>query len=87
MKPLADSKVVPAVELELAKTDYEVSVVQYEHALHTLKYAQLLVDLAQTEFDEALAKNKAAPNSVSEFELKKLKIKVELAKVKASELE
>jgi hypothetical protein len=87
LKPLADSKVVPAVELELAKTDYEVSVVQYEHALHTLKYAQLFVDLAQTEYDEALAKNKAAPNSVSEFELKKLKIKVELAKVKASELE
>jgi multidrug resistance efflux pump len=87
MKQLADKKVVPAADLEMSKTDYEVCVAQYEHALRTLKYAQLLVDLAQTEYDEGIAKNKAAPNSVSEFELKKLKIKVELAKVKASEIE
>jgi beta-lactamase regulating signal transducer with metallopeptidase domain len=87
MKVLADKKVVPTADLETSKTEYEICVAQYEHALRTLKYAQLLVELAQTEYDEALAKNKAAPNSVSEFELKKLKIKVELAKVKASEVE
>ena len=60
MKPLADKKVVSAAELEMAKTDYEVCVAQYEHALRTLKYAQLLVELAQTEYDEAVAKQKAA---------------------------
>jgi hypothetical protein len=87
MKQLVDNKAASAAELEMAQTDYEVSFAQYEHAQRTLKYAQLLIDLAQTEYDEAIAKNKAAPNSVSEFELKKLKIKVELAKVKASELE
>jgi multidrug resistance efflux pump len=87
IKRLAEIKVVPAEELEAAKTDYDVSIAQYEHAQRTLKYAQLLVDLAQTEYDEAIATNKAAPNSASEFELKKLKIKVELAKVKVNELE
>jgi hypothetical protein len=43
--------------------------------------------LADTDYQEALAKNKSAPNSVSDFELKKLKLKVDLAKVKASEVE
>jgi beta-lactamase regulating signal transducer with metallopeptidase domain len=87
MKLLADKKVVPAADLEMAKTDYEVCVAQYEHTFRTLKYAQLLVSLAETDYEEALAKNKAAPHSVSEFELKKLQIKVDLAKVKASEIE
>jgi beta-lactamase regulating signal transducer with metallopeptidase domain len=87
MKQLVDNRAASAADLEMAKTDYEVCVAQLEHALRTLKYAQLLIDLAQTEYDEAAAKQKAAPNSVSDFELKKLRIKVELAKVKASELE
>ncbi len=87
MKLLADTKIVPAADLELAKADYDVSIAQLQHAQRTLKYARLLVDLAQTEYDEAIAKNKATPNSVSDFELKKLKIKVEIAQVKASEVE
>ena len=67
--------------------EYDLGVAQYEHALRTLKYAQLLVELAETEYQEAIEKNKAAPNTYSEFELRKLKIKVELAKVKMSEVE
>jgi hypothetical protein len=80
-------KVVPAEEVEAAKTDYDVSVAQYEHALRTLKFAKLEVELAETELQEAASRPRTTGNSAEDFELKKLKIKVEMAKVKASEVE
>ena len=46
-----------------------------------------LFDLAQTELQEAASRPRTTGNSTDDFELKKLKIKLEMAKVKASELE
>ena len=87
IKKLAVMKVVPAEDVEAAKTDYDVSVAQYEHALRTLKFVQLEVQLAETELQEAASRPRTTGNSTDDFELKKLKIKLEMAKVKASEVE
>jgi multidrug resistance efflux pump len=87
IKKLAEMKVVPTEDVEAAKTDYDVSTAQYEHALRTLKFAQLEVQLAETELQEAASRPRTTGNSTDDFELKKLKIKLEMAKVKASEVE
>ncbi len=87
MKSLADQRVVPAAELESAKADYEVSVAQLQRAQRILRYSQLEVELAETELQEATAGPRTTASGPDDFELKKLKIKLEMAKVKTSALE
>jgi multidrug resistance efflux pump len=88
MKTLADKHVVPAADLEMAKLEYDVQAAHYEHALRTLKYAQLEVQLAETELQEAASRPRTTGGSTDDgFEVKKLKIKLEMAKLKASDLE
>jgi hypothetical protein len=86
MKALGKERFVSASELLQAKNDYEVSVARYEQAQRALKYNQLLVELAEVELQQAAEANKATTGAVSELELRKLKIKIDLAKAKLSEL-
>ena len=87
MKALSASHAVTAEELEQAKKDYDLSIAQRDHALRNLKYAQLGVDYAETEYQEAVAKHTADPKSISEYELRKLRLKVDMARLKVSECE
>jgi exonuclease VII small subunit len=85
IKKLAEIKVVSVEELEAAKADYDVSVAHYERAQRNLKYAQLELELAETELQEAAATPRTTGGAVDPgFDLKKLRIKVEMAKVKVS---
>jgi beta-lactamase regulating signal transducer with metallopeptidase domain/protein involved in polysaccharide export with SLBB domain len=87
VQSLAQKNLVSVDELEKAKNDYEAHVARLEQAKRALKYNELLVELAETEYQEALEKNLTSPNAVSKFEIRKLQLKVELAKAKLSELE
>jgi hypothetical protein len=86
LQSLASQKVVSAAKLERAKNEYEVNRARLEQASRALKYNQLLVELAEIEYQEAVEKNKAGAGSVSELEVRKLRIKVDLAKAKLAEL-
>jgi beta-lactamase regulating signal transducer with metallopeptidase domain len=83
---LAKDKVVSASELAKAKADYEYSIDELRQAQHTLEYRKALVDLANVEYQQAIAANKQAPNAVSEFEMRRLKIMVNLAEAKLKEV-
>jgi beta-lactamase regulating signal transducer with metallopeptidase domain/multidrug resistance efflux pump len=83
---LAQDKVVSASELSKSKTDYEYSVGTLQQAQHTLEYRRALVELARAEYEQAIAANKQAPNAVSAFELRRLKIMVTLAEAKLKEV-
>jgi multidrug resistance efflux pump len=88
MKALANGAAASAAEVENARLDYDIAVAQLEHRQRTLKYAQLEVQLADTELQEAASRRRTTGASIDNgFELKKLQIKVEMAKVKVSELE
>jgi beta-lactamase regulating signal transducer with metallopeptidase domain len=86
MLALGKKNVISSSELEQAKNDYEVSIARHEQALRALKYNQLLVELAEVEYQAAVESSKVSPGSVTDFEVRKLKIKVDLAKAKLSEL-
>ena len=83
---LAQDKAVSASELAKSKTEYEYSIEALQQAQHTLEYRKALVELAKAEYEQALAANKQAPNAVSEFELRRLKIMVNLAEAKLKEV-
>jgi bla regulator protein BlaR1 len=83
---LAENKVITASELSKAKADYEYSQEELRQAKHTLEYRKALVDLAKAEYQQAVEANKQAANAVSEFELRRLKIMVDLAEAKLKEV-
>jgi beta-lactamase regulating signal transducer with metallopeptidase domain/protein involved in polysaccharide export with SLBB domain len=88
MKQLAEGAAVSAAEVEKAKAELEIAQAQYEHRQRTLKYAQLELKLAETELQEEIARPRTTGGPEdNQFEVKKLQIKVEMAKVKVSELE
>jgi hypothetical protein len=86
VQDLARKNLISASELERVKNEYEAELARMEQAQRALKYYQLQVEFAETEFQEAAEKNKAGAGAVTEFELRKLRLKVELAKAKLSEL-
>lgn len=86
LQSLADKNLASASELQNAKNEYETNVALYQQALRALQYHQLLVELAETEYQQAVEVNKVAPSAVPELEVKKYRIKMELAKAKLSEL-
>lgn len=83
---LASNRAISISELEKEKSDYEISIAKYEQALRAVKYNELLVDLAEIEYQQAVDASKAVPNSLPKTELRKLEIKVELAKARLAEL-
>jgi beta-lactamase regulating signal transducer with metallopeptidase domain len=87
LETLAKANEISATELDKAKLDYELSVAQYEHAKRNLRYAQLQVELAETDYQQALDTNKVSPRSIPELEVRKLRIKVDMAKVRLSDVE
>ena len=71
---------------DTARATADQWLARLEQAQRALKYNRLLVELAETEFEEAVEKNKAGAGAVTELELRKLQIKVQLAKAKLAEL-
>jgi beta-lactamase regulating signal transducer with metallopeptidase domain/protein involved in polysaccharide export with SLBB domain len=84
---LAKKRVISTAELDSAKIDHELAVARYEHAKRELRYSELQCQLAVLALQKAVDANKAAPNAVSEYEIKKLQIEVEMAKVRMSDVE
>lgn len=87
LQSLAEANEITTSQLERGKLDYELSLAQYEHAKRNLRYAQLQLELAEAEFQQAARAERNAPNTIPELEIRKLKIKVEMAKIKVSDVE
>jgi hypothetical protein len=86
VKRLAERKVVSATELARAKSDYEIAVERLRQAERGLRYYRLLVEAAEADYQSLLEEKSRTPNSVTNGELRKAKIAVELAKAKLDEL-
>jgi hypothetical protein len=83
---MAKNGKVPAAQAETQKANYEISMERLRQAERALRYHQALVEVHAAEYESALESNKLAPKSVSESELRKLQLKVQLAKAKYQEL-
>jgi multidrug resistance efflux pump len=83
---LAQDKLVSTSDLAKSKMEYEYSLESLQQAQHTVEYRKALVELANAEYEQAVAANKQAPNAISEFEMRRLKIMVTLAEAKLKEV-
>jgi beta-lactamase regulating signal transducer with metallopeptidase domain len=86
LQSLADKHVVSASELEQAKTEFEVGLASVRQAERMLESRRLLVQLAEVEYAQAMEANKNAPGAVSELEVRRRQLMVELAKSKVREI-
>lgn len=86
LQALAKKNLVSTSELERTKNEYEAELAHLEQVQRALKHSKLLVELAETEYQEALSKYQSGVVGVTEFDVRKLEIKVELAKAKVEEL-
>jgi hypothetical protein len=86
MIELARNGKVPAAEAETQKANLEISIQRLRQAERALEYHRALVQLHAAEYEAALESNRLAPRSVSDSELRKLRLKVQLAEAKYKEL-
>jgi hypothetical protein len=86
LKQLALENVVTTSEMEKAKSEHEINMARLRQAQRALEYNQILIKLAEEEHEQAVEANKLAPNAVSESEVRKRELMVELAKAKLREL-
>lgn len=86
MQALAQKHVVSSSEVEQAKNEYEISRERWLQAGRALETNKLQIQLAEIELQEAVEANKAKAGSVSDLQVQKLKIKLQLANAKLREL-
>jgi hypothetical protein len=86
MESLAANNAVSAGELETQKANYEISIERLKQAERALEYYKLLVELAEAEYQSAVEVNKKVPRAVTEHELRRLKLKVNLAEAQRKAL-
>ncbi|HEX2476574.1 MAG TPA: hypothetical protein VHK01_17605, partial [Lacipirellulaceae bacterium] len=86
MAELAKTKQISAIEVETQKADYEISMERLRQAERALEYYQAEVAMAAAEYEAVLDASKKAPGAVTELELRKLQLKVQLAEAKYKEL-
>jgi beta-lactamase regulating signal transducer with metallopeptidase domain/protein involved in polysaccharide export with SLBB domain len=83
----ATPNTVTTQELVAKKSEAEVSLARLKQAEQRARQLQLIAKLALNELDRAHKANQEAPGSVSESELQRLEILVELADAKYFEME
>jgi hypothetical protein len=83
---LAENNVVSATEVARAKSDFEISIERVRQAERGLKYYRLLVEAAEADYQSLLEAKKRTPDTVTDGEVRKAKIAVELAEAKLEEL-
>jgi len=86
LQALADKQVVSAAELARAKAEYELLVEASRRAERKLESRKLLVQLAEVELAQAIEANAQVPGAISELEVRRKKVLVDLAKAKVREL-
>jgi BlaR1 peptidase M56 len=86
MAELAQHNAVSAAEVATQKADYEISMERFRQATRALQYHKLSVDSAKADYEAALEASKNAPGAVPEAELRRLKLRVQLAEAKFQEL-
>lgn len=86
LQRLADKQVVSASELARAKAEYELLVEALRQAERKLESRKLMVQLAKVELAQAIEANAQTPGAISELEVRRKKVLVDLAKAKVREL-
>jgi outer membrane protein TolC len=85
-KELAEKGVVSATEVARAKSEYEISVERLRQGERALKYHRAVVSAAMADYLALQKANHRVPNSVSEEELRRAQLAIELARAKLEEL-
>jgi hypothetical protein len=83
---LAESSQVSKTEVAAKQAEVEIARARMQQAVRAADHRKLLVDLARLEFEQAEEANKKAPGAISQTELRRLSIMVQLAEAKYAEL-
>jgi multidrug resistance efflux pump len=86
LKELAANNAVSTAEVATQQSNYEISRARLEQAMRALEYHKAMVALAAAEYETALEASKKAPGAVTEFELRKLQLRVQAAEARFKEL-
>jgi hypothetical protein len=82
----AETSQIPQSEVATKMAEIEVARARLQQAERFAKYRKRLVDIAQTEYEMLMEANKKAPNAVSQADVRRAEIMVELARLKYAEL-
>ncbi|MEX2317326.1 MAG: M56 family metallopeptidase [Pirellulales bacterium] len=86
LQQLADEGAISTSQLRAKESEVAISAARLRQAESALASRKLLIALAEVDLEEALEANKKSPNSVSESQIRRLKIKVQLAEANYREL-
>ena len=86
LKELADNNTVSTAEVARARSEYEINVERLKQGERALRFYRAQVEWAEAEFQTLDEANQRAPGSVTELDLRRAKLAVELARAKFEEL-
>jgi beta-lactamase regulating signal transducer with metallopeptidase domain len=83
---IAEKGLVSSVDLRNKRGELEISEERLRQAMRALESRNLLVELAEMDYLQAVEANKKNPGSVSEPQLRRLQIMIQLAQAKVREI-
>jgi hypothetical protein len=86
MKELAGKGTVSMSELAGAKSEYEINIERLKQGERALKFYRAQVAVNEADFQQLVEANERAPGVVSENQLRRAKLAVDLARAKLEEL-
>jgi hypothetical protein len=86
LKELADNNTVSTAEVARAQSEYEINVERLKQGERALRFYRAQVEWAEAEFQTLDEANQRAPGSVTELDLRRAKLAVEMARAKLEEL-
>jgi tetratricopeptide (TPR) repeat protein len=85
-KELADNNAVSAAEVARAQSEYEISVARLKQGERSLRFYQAQLDVSEADYQQLLEANKRAPGAITDADLRRAKLAVELGRLKLEEL-
>jgi beta-lactamase regulating signal transducer with metallopeptidase domain/protein involved in polysaccharide export with SLBB domain len=86
LKELADNNTVSTSEVARAQSEYEINLERLKQGERALRFYRAQVEWAEAEFQTLDEANQRAPGSVTELDLRRAKLAVEMARAKLEEL-
>ena len=85
-KELAESNAVSATEVARAQSEYEISVERLKQGERGLRFYRAQLDVSEADYRQLLEANKRARGAVTDADLRRAKLAVEMARAKLEEL-